>query len=407
MPKWDYQVALTTVSLSAIGAAFLLATSSIEWLAKLCGFLGIVTAFLILTAVINYKGRLRDGEADASENLANSSLAALEEIGDYFGGTIKTADALRFVASKVFEILPVTSATLWLVDRSTRRLTVAQAQGTNAALLREAELGLDAGLAGRCAATGSVQIECGQMTDAYAFPPGSLSGFRSSAAIPLARSGDVAAVLQFYSDSQTAFGGESISLIEAVGERVTRMILSSLSYERSLAAALNDPVTDLPNERAFRLVLENQIAESHRRGGERPLTVLAIDIQDFDQINERFGHAAGERLLAAVAQTIRWQLRQMDFIARSSNDEFLAILPTADEGVAAEVVERIITAMFAAGLTANSWEPIKPELNFGIAAFGIHGDTAETMLAAARIRKDRSDGAVPAKVIWFPGQRAN
>src|SRR5207253_4107332 len=110
---------------------------------------------------------------------------------------------------------------------------------------------------------------------------------------------------------------------------VAPLVLSSMALERSRANALTDPTTDLPNERAFYLVLENQIAEAQRKQGDRPLTILAIDIKNFEDINRRFGHAAGDRALNFAAQLVKDNLRQMDFLARSTGDEFLVILPTA------------------------------------------------------------------------------
>ena len=89
----------------------------------------------------------------------------------------------------------------------------------------------------------------------------------------------------------------------------------------------------MPNERSFYLVLENQIAQTQRNSRERPLTVLAIDIINFDEINRRFGHSAGDRILYYAAGTIKNQLRRMDFSARTTGDEFLAALPTASEEV--------------------------------------------------------------------------
>ena len=117
--------------------------------------------------------------------------------------------------------------------------------------------------------------------------------------------------------------------------------MSSMSFERSLTNALTDTLTNLPNERAFYLVLENQIAESQRNRDERPLTILTVDIKNFTELNQNFGHAAGDQILAFAANLIKAQLRQMDFLARSQNDEFLAVLPTASDEIAMEIIERI------------------------------------------------------------------
>ncbi|MBK9767116.1 MAG: GGDEF domain-containing protein [Chloracidobacterium sp.] len=231
------------------------------------------------------------------------------------------------------------------MDKAVRSFKSVHAQGENAEKLTNIETPLDAGLAGRCFESRMVQIERGVSGFNELIPVEALSGFRSAAAIPLVRSGEVFAVITLYSDSRTAFDGSAITTLEAIGERIAPLVLSSLSFEQSLSNALTDPVTHLPNERAFHLILENQIAETQRNPENRPLTVLALDIREFDQFNLKYGHVAGDRVLSLVANTVKSQLRQMDFFARASNDEFFAILPTANEAIAHEVISRINTSL--------------------------------------------------------------
>ena len=153
-------------------------------------------------------------------------------------------------------------------------------------------------------------------------------------------------------------------------------------------------------------MLENQVAESQRNRGDRPLTMIAIDVRNFEEINSRFGHSTGDRLLGLIAQVIKGQLRQMDFVARSSNDEFLAIFPTADEAIASEIVDRINVALVASRFFAAESESIVPELYFGTAAFGKHGETADQMIQSARLNKQQAKTKAPVNVFWFPEQSA-
>ena len=155
----------------------------------------------------------------------------------------------------------------------------------------------------------------------------------STAAIPLFHGTEVFGVIQLYFDSDFDVQNADKQLLEAIGTRVAPLMMGSLAFERSQANALTDITTELPNERAFYLILENQIAEAQRRRDERPLTVLAIDIRNFDEINQQFGHAAGDRALNFVAQVVKDNLRQMDFLARSTGDEFLVVLPTASQDI--------------------------------------------------------------------------
>ncbi|MEO6052250.1 MAG: hypothetical protein ABIP78_13095 [Pyrinomonadaceae bacterium] len=87
-------------------------------------------------------------------------------------------------------------------------------------------------------------------------------------------------MLQSYFDTVFDMAKVDQSLFEAVGTRVSPLMLASIAFERSHANGLTDVTTELPNQRAFYLILENQIAEAQRKREDRPLTILAIDIQN-------------------------------------------------------------------------------------------------------------------------------
>lgn len=148
-----------------------------------------------------------------------------------------------------------------------------------------------------------------------------------------------------------------------------------------------DSRTNLPNERAFFVVLENQLAESARSKDERPLSVLSIDVNGFDEINKRFGHTTGDRLLRFVGEAISSQLRKMDLITHFGANEFNVILPTANATVTAEIVHRIKDSLIACPFEASEQEAIKVWLNFGAATFWKDGDSADQLLRTARRRK--------------------
>jgi diguanylate cyclase (GGDEF)-like protein len=238
-------------------------------------------------------------------------------------------------------------------------------------------------------------------------PPDIANQFVSAATLHLIRDGRKFAILQFYSKAKHRFDTETIRLLEAIAERIGPMLAGSFAFERSRSNALTDPLTDLPNERAFFLVMENQIAESQREGDARPLSVLAIDIDDFDRFNSRFGHAAGDRMLTFVAAAIKDNLREMDLVARSRNDEFLVILPKAAEDIVIEVIGRIQANLSNRLFFAVGNDPIKVGLHAGSATFRIHGETVDQLLSAARVRKLQAKSPAPQNILWFPNEIAS
>ncbi len=403
-----YTSLLIGLSLAAIAAAFVTANSFPDFESKSRGFSVIIVVFLVASLVIYHLNNRRNSPLEASakarnrEDLVNEKLQAIEEAGRYFGGSLNSSDVFRLIADKINEIVPFTTILLKIVDRSSGSLRVIQEQGRETERLHSGEARIESGASSRCLATGMVQIDrgilAGELSD---LPAGDLC-FRSTVAIPLVKSGEVFAIIQLFSDMKTAFDACPFNVFEAIGERAAELVFSSLSFEQSMTNALTDPVTDLPNERAFHLMLEKQLAESQRNRETRPLTVVAIDIKEFEKINQSYGHAAGDRVLGVVAGVIKGQLRQMDVVSRTDNDEFLVMLPTATESVAEDVIERIENGVRNSRMQEDDFGPEEPELNFGIASFGPDGESPEPLILAARVRKQQGKVSAPRQVLWFP-----
>ncbi len=114
--------------------------------------------------------------------------------------------------------------------------------------------------------------------------------------------------------------------------------LSRLS-ERVRRQAETDPLTGLLNRRAFITAAEREHELAARTGAD--LTVVLIDLDDFKGVNDREGHAAGDRLLADLAAAWQAVLRPADVLARHGGDEFAVLLPATSEEGAARVVARL------------------------------------------------------------------
>lgn len=121
-----------------------------------------------------------------------------------------------------------------------------------------------------------------------------------------------------------------------------------------------DPLTGLPNRRAMERVVLRELARAGRRG--EALCLALIDLDDFKEVNDRLGHAAGDRVL--VATTAGWasRLRAGDVLGRFGGDEFVAVLPATTPRRAVAVLERLreeVDQPFSAGVAAAG-----PDANF-------------------------------------------
>ena len=104
-----------------------------------------------------------------------------------------------------------------------------------------------------------------------------------------------------------------------------------------------DALTDLANRRQFEERLALALARLHRHG--IPLALMALDVDNFKQVNDRHGHACGDAVLRAFARRLRDTARETDLVARVGGDEFIILLEDLAPGVAQTLAERIIASM--------------------------------------------------------------
>ena len=121
--------------------------------------------------------------------------------------------------------------------------------------------------------------------------------------------------------------------------RVDRTLKLSAQKEHYRALAQTDGLTGLPNFRSFHARLEEEVARAHRYG--HPLACAMVDLDGLKQINDRLGHAAGNRAILALADAVREELRDTDFAARYGGDEFVVLLPQTNEAQGALFAERL------------------------------------------------------------------
>ncbi len=162
--------------------------------------------------------------------------------------------------------------------------------------------------------------------------------------------------------------------------------------------AATDSLTGLPNKRAAADSLKRLLAQALRT--RSPLSLLMLDLDHFRDINERFGHPAGDQALANVGAALRSSLRASDFAGRNGGEEFVVILPDTDL-LGAEVV--------AEGIRATIAEIILPGLDLrvtasvGVAAYPVHATGAEqlerladsALYVAKRSGRNRVEVAAP------------
>lgn len=161
---------------------------------------------------------------------------------------------------------------------------------------------------------------------------------------------------------------------------VTRDISQRKRIEEDLSrAALTDLLTGIPNRRAFFETAANMAANS------QPAALAVIDIDFFKQVNDQHGHAVGDKVLRAFAETAVGAVRSTDFVARIGGEEFAVLLPETELGHAEKVCERLARAVSAMAIEAPLGS-VRITISAGIAPLGASPDAALAVADAALYR---------------------
>src|SRR5437899_2744146 len=160
------------------------------------------------------------------------------------------------------------------------------------------------------------------------------------------------------------------------------LIHRSLSVPALQAEARVDPKTGLFNARHFASALAEELGRAQRF--ERPLSLIMADLDLLRDINNTYGHLAGDAVLKGIAEIFRAQLRHYDVPARFGGEEFSILLPETPPDQALEIAERIRRAVAAQLFDVEtSSEPIKATVSIGVAGFPKDGTDANELIHQA------------------------
>lgn len=162
--------------------------------------------------------------------------------------------------------------------------------------------------------------------------------------------------------SLAVFFAVSIALLWVLASRLEALAAARVRADLLAAQATTDPLTGLPNRRHLDDELERQVARARRN--PQPLAVMIIDIDHFKDVNDRFGHEVGDRVLRGFAARLTATVRGADVVGRWGGEEFLLVAPHTDLEGALELAER-----GRAEVTDQPFSDIGPlTASFGVAA---------------------------------------
>lgn len=209
------------------------------------------------------------------------------------------------------------------------------------------------------------------------------------------------------------FHNMEVPLVHHNGERVWTLVSGSRAVYRSATAGMlvfnkisehrqlrelasYDALTGLPNRNQLWEQLWLAMTRASRSG--QLVGVLFVDLDGFKQVNDRYGHQIGDRLLATLARRLSRSVRGYDTVARIGGDEFVVILERLDEPAQAEQVARHIMSTLSAPVELMGGRVVKVSASIGIAIYPIDGDTSEDLLQCSDLAMYRAKRAGPGRI---------
>jgi len=160
------------------------------------------------------------------------------------------------------------------------------------------------------------------------------------------------------------------------------LVLANLQLRDELThQATRDPLTNLYNRRYMEEAMNREFFRCSRKG--YPISILFIDIDNFKEINDRYGHEAGDFVLKTMANRIVQGIRREDIACRIGGEEFVVILPETTIEAAASRAENLCQKLNLTGLTYGGEALGEITVSIGVSTWPDHGSDPQVCLSSA------------------------
>lgn len=340
-------------------------------------------------------------------NRASLEYMSLYEISQTASVTLGLNETLALLTSKMRNIFSASACALLLADsggepgRTPRTLHCKSASGAGeAALLNALATEESSTHTWQAIRTRQGMFSTYDPTDLQLSPTqknGStvcLPKYQSVMVAPLSTTAEdpLLGTINLYQERADAFDVEDLRILQLVAVQVARALQNALEFDKTRQSAQTDVLTGLFNARHLAEFLDSELARA--QSGGKPLTILVLDLDNFKQVNDRFGHVRGNEVLRDLGQVLKTALRNSDLIARYAGDEFVVILPGVGPEEARAVAEKLKSVVIGYDGRANNTRRLASEeedplggvrigISVGVATFPQDAEDAAALIARA------------------------
>jgi diguanylate cyclase (GGDEF)-like protein len=326
----------------------------------------------------------RECERDLASQHLQESLAFMErhttitqrliEMSDLLQVSQTQGEALEIIARCMADLLQVRTGAIFTLNAA-REVVASAVFGEMPAADRQFALedcwALRRGKLHRCGA-GEEGARCRHVSEVQL----------ASLCVPVMAQGEMIGILHVRdSAGQEAVARDQAQLLEMIAERAGLALANLRLREELQDQATRDPLTGLYNRRHMQEMLSRE--ERRARRQDKPLGIIMLDVDHFKQINDRYGHEAGDRVLQAIAEELRQQVRSWDIACRYGGEEFTIVMPETGLAACSLRAEELRRAVERLDLRCDG-TPLGPlSISLGVASLPEHGATWQEVLATA------------------------
>jgi diguanylate cyclase (GGDEF)-like protein len=303
------------------------------------------------------------------------------------GSSLGVADTMALISSKLSNIVPFSCCALFLYNEENETLRCRFATGVQAEQIQQLTIRSGHGLTGWVARNRRPLVNARPSADLEAAGVSWPTSLQSALVCPLVFNERFIGTISVYHIEPSIYTDDHRRLLDRISEQAAAVIYNSIVFEQTQEDSLTDPLTALPNTRFMFMHLTRELSRAERLKSE--VSLLVMDLDNFKDINDTYGHHVGDRALREVATVLRAAIRPYDICVRYAGDEFIVVL----SGCGSEEAERkrleLQSAVDQLQFEARPGRLLPITISIGASIFPHDGDSYETLLATADSRMYR------------------
>ena len=306
-----------------------------------------------------------------------SVLSVVTDFSQAIGAQLESAGLYRAILMKTAELAGAEQASLMIFDEASQELSIKCVKGLNEKIVQNLRVKPGQGIAGLVFETGrSLLVKNVDQDPRFTERQRARYKTKSLICVPLRIDQRKIGVINLTDKTGDGFDENDLKLVESVASHASVALDRTDYYKMSedlRKISITDSLTDLYNRRFFQDRINEEIERSRRHG--LPVSLIMLDIDNFKQYNDTYGHLAGDEALRLTAATVKSSVRNIDRVARYGGEEFAVILPMTEIAAARDIAERIRSGVAGRYFPDDALRAtVKLTASLGIASFPQHAD---------------------------------